>query len=156
MTPVAPRRAITPDEYRSITGQAPKARKRTEEILQTEVVAWLNGLEATDFIFTHPANERKSKIETLRAMRLGQRSGTPDLVFWLSGGKTLQIEMKVPGTYQNENQRKFEFDLKSLGHPYAVCRSIEEVRKALLDAGAIFAESYPAKVLRLGSDAYKP
>ena len=51
--------------------------------------------------------------------RTGLVAGAPDLIIW-QRGRTIQIENKVKGNYQNKNQEAFEAGLKALGHEYHI------------------------------------
>lgn len=149
---------ISAEEYRRlkegpISPRTPRG--RPEEALQVEMVVWLDSLEDKNFVFTHPANERKDKIESIRAAKMGQLSGVADLIFWISERRTLAVEVKAPEGSLSVNQRRFRDDLKKLGHHWAEARSIQALHDAMLAAGCTFTEPYPARVLRLGPDTFR-
>lgn len=148
---------ISAEEYRRLQGGpiSPRTpRGRPEEALQVEMVTWLDSLEDRNFVFTHPANERKDKIESIRAAKMGQLGGTADLIFWISGGRTLAVEVKAPEGSLSVNQRRFRDDLKRMGHPWSEARTLQALHDAMRAAGCTFSEPYPARVLRLGPDAF--
>lgn len=148
---------ISSEEYRRLSGGpiSPRTpRGRPEEALQIEMVTWLDALEDKNFVFTHPANERKDKIESIRAAKMGQLGGVADLIFWIAGKRTLAVEVKALAGSLSENQRRFRDDLRKLGHPWEEARSMADLFDAMIAHGCEFKEPYPAKVLRLGPDAF--
>lgn len=151
---------MTAAEYRRLHGQPPPGADRaprnlrlsaqSETALQIVVADWLRNLEwdAPAPVWSHPAGERKSKAESIRCWRMGQLSGVPDLVFWLPDGRTASIELKTPKGALQPSQRAVHAQLRELGHPVAVCRSVDEVLAALLAAGARFRETARARAIR--------
>lgn len=153
-----PGATISPEEYRRLSSGpvSPRTpRGRPEAELQRDMVRWLDSLERTNFIFTHPANERKDRMESIIATQIGQRSGVADLIFWISEGRTLAAEVKAPNGSLSANQRKFRDELRDLGHPWIEVRSINDLHDGMRGYGCRFDEPYPSRILRLGPDAFK-
>jgi len=61
-----------------------------------------------------------------RFIRFG-RQGSPDLIVFLQGGKTIFLEVKRKGACQTKEQREFEQKVRELGYDYFVVSSVEEV-----------------------------
>lgn len=153
-----PGATISSEEYRRLTSGPISPRtpaKHPERDLQRDMVRWLDSLERTNFIFTHPANERKDKMESILATQMGQRSGVADFIFWISEGRTLAAEVKAPKGSLSASQRKFRDDLQDLGHPWIEVRSLQDLHDGMRGYGCRFDEPYPSKVLRLGPDVFK-
>lgn len=62
---------------------------------------------------------------------MGLRAGASDLVILFPNGKTLFIEVKSAKGKQNDNQIKFENDLKKLNHNYYIVRSVDDLIEVL-------------------------
>ncbi|NBB65064.1 VRR-NUC domain-containing protein [Pseudomonas sp. ODNR1LW] len=107
--------------------------KRPEEDLQKVVVRFLK-LAAPKAVFFHVPNQRGTRKrfeqELLKAM--GVRAGVADLVFVLPEGRVAFLELKAPDNpRQSTDQAQFEEDVRALGAPYLICRSLAEVEGAL-------------------------
>jgi hypothetical protein len=155
-----PDEKMTVEQYRRAIGQAapgddrkrpPKAPPVQRELsLQMASFAWLESLEWPDKkpVYTHPANERGDKMGAVLAWKCGTRSGTPDWIFWLPNGLTLQIELKAEGGSLSDDQKAFRDELKELGHPYRVEKSIRGMAVALSDWGVLFRETPTSVAIR--------
>lgn len=67
----------------------------------------------------------------------GMLPGYPDLIVYAKGGRVGHIEVKSPtGTIQPTQHACADW-LRGLGHHYAVCRSIDDTRAALIAWGWI-------------------
>jgi hypothetical protein len=64
----------------------------------------------------------------------GAVKGVPDLIVIAPGGKTLFMEVKTPEGRLSPDQKKFAGDLQSMGHQYALVRSIDDARVAFARA----------------------
>ncbi len=64
------------------------------------------------------------------AITLGMLPGVSDLVVVLPG-KVVFLELKTLTGKQSDRQVKFEARVKSLGHSYAVVRSLDEALKVV-------------------------
>jgi len=112
--------------------------KREEDKIQSAIVQWL---QLHNYWFCSIPNEAASKssgentksamirVGTLKSM--GMRSGAPDLIIFLDGGRLLCIECKAPTGHQSPAQINFESRLKQLQHKYIVVRSLDDICKIL-------------------------
>jgi hypothetical protein len=127
-----------------------RLRVESETALQIVVADWLRLLvwDPPAPLWTHPANERKSLLESIRCQRMGQHAGIPDLLFWLAEQRTLALELKTADGSVSKDQRQVHAELAALGHPCKVCRSVDQVHAALLEAGLAFREPPLAMAMR--------
>lgn len=117
---------------------------RPEEGLQRAVMRHLFFLEryTKNIMSFHPANEllRDENIRKIYA-GLGVRSGVPDIVIMLAGGKTVFIELKAGKAGATEKQQEFALGLTTLGFPcYLVAAmnpddAVNQVNAILLENG---------------------
>lgn len=154
------RGSITPDELRALQGTQtpqPARRGRPETALQREVVAWLRSLDRFRAIWTHPANEEADYVKRILDAAMGQNAGWPDLIFLGPERLTLLVELKAPGRRSalSAAQKGFRDEAEVFGHSYRVATSLAEVHDLLIEFGFEFNEPYPARVLRLGTAAWK-
>lgn len=87
----------------------------------------------------HSPNEvaRRGKAGMINAQRqrsLGTVTGWPDLEVIVSG-RIYFLEVKAPAGKQTEAQREVQAMLATQGAPYAVVRSVDEARAALVSWG---------------------
>lgn len=70
--------------------------------------------------FFHCPNQLAGRGDNLRKImgRLGVRSGVPDLFVLIKGGLLIQIELKVKGEKQNDNQIIWQNRVTALGFKY--------------------------------------
>lgn len=61
--------------------------------------------------------------------------GQADLTGILPGGRRLEIEVKSPGGRQSVEQRQFQAMIERFGGLYVLARCVEDVRRALAEAG---------------------
>lgn len=151
---------LTAAEYRRLNGLPPPGADRTprnlrisvatETALQIAVADWLRALEfePPSPVWFHVANERKSKMESIRSWRMGQLAGVPDLIFLLPGGRTFSIELKLPKGSLTDSQRELHPRMRELEHPVEVSRSLDAVRDELARQGVRFRETPLAKAMR--------
>jgi len=107
--------------------------KRPEEALQKLVVQFLR-VASPATVFFHVPNQRgtRKRFEQELLKALGVRPGVADLVFVLPEGRVGFIELKAPENgRQSAEQSAFEEDVRALGAPYLICRSLAEVEGAL-------------------------
>ena len=79
--------------------------------------------------------KRARQMASLKAD--GLLPGFPDLLVYARGGRIGHIEVKTPKGTVQPSQRQCQAWLESIGHHYAICRSIEDVDKALANWGWI-------------------
>ena len=63
--------------------------------------------------------------------RDGMRPGFSDLLVYGTGGRIGHIEVKAEGGRQSPAQKEVQAWLESIGHRYAVCRSVADAHEAL-------------------------
>lgn len=60
----------------------------------------------------------------------GHRAGTPDLIgYMVPHGRSVGLEVKLPGKKQQPSQIEFEADMKSKGAVYLVVTSLDEIEE---------------------------
>jgi hypothetical protein len=97
----------------------PAKRKYPEQKLQIGVAYHFKKLEAEKGGFTFfcvPNGVPRDKREASLFKALGVRPGVHDLVFLLTGGKTVLIELKAQDGRLSEDQKTFHALADSLGH----------------------------------------
>jgi hypothetical protein len=115
-----------------------------EELIQASFVSVLEMAKPKGFWF-HVPNGGKRKLSVAKVLKLlGTRPGVFDFVFLLPGARTLWIEFKYGDNNLRKSQKEFEVYLKLYGFPYAVCWSVEEALRFLLEQGVAF--DHPAIV----------
>ena len=67
-------------------------------------------------------------------MGAGIRTGWPDVLFLIPGGKSLFIEFKAPGKKATKLQKKRIRELERLGYDVCVCDSKDAAREAIARA----------------------
>ena len=65
-----------------------------------------------------------------RMKNMGFHAGFSDCVI-ITRGTVIFCEFKLPGNYQQSNQKEFEKRITELGHEYVVIKSLEEFKKYL-------------------------
>lgn len=117
----------------NLSGQRRGPVKRPEEDLQKVVVRFLQVACPKLVFFTVP-NQRgtRAKWEQQMLKAMGVRAGVADLVFVLPEGRVAFIELKAPENgRQSADQAGFEEEVRALGAPYLICRTLAEVEGAL-------------------------
>lgn len=122
-----------------------KSRRTPEEDLHRMVVYWLAVAVPPPSqggpFWTHPHNEGfRSKAEAGRAKAMGQRAGTPDLVF-CHAGRFLGVELKSAKGTASDAQKDTHRDITFAGGVVAVCRTLDEVKSFLADHGVPMREA---------------
>ena len=94
--------------------------KIKESDIQMSVVNVLTLLqEKYKFRFFHSPNEGNRKPQYQKKLiRMGMRSGCPDLVLEFQGGKIVCVELKTKSGSQSVPQKVWEKESKELGTPY--------------------------------------
>ena len=67
----------------------------------------------------------------------GLLNGAPDLIFAMEAGRTLWLEMKTRKGVLSDEQRGVKFKLESLGHTWALARSVDEALDILSQHGLL-------------------
>ena len=107
-------------------------RKLTEKSIQASILSWLkrNG------VFHWRQNAGLLKAGR-RRIRLGPKGISDIIVLLPPGCRFVGLEVKVPGRYQNPDQKAFQANIEALGGMYFVVHSKEEAQSALTAAGFI-------------------
>jgi hypothetical protein len=105
-------------------------RKRPEQVLQKQVVAYLR-MACPDAITVHiPNGGYRSNIEAAILQGLGVLAGVADLMILWYPAKVAFIELKAPGESKRLSPAQVGFlcSLENMGIPNAVCDSLDAVR----------------------------
>jgi hypothetical protein len=101
-----------------------------EARIQASIFDWA-GIAAPDvLIFAIPNGGLRSKGEAARLKWTGVVAGIPDLAVVAPGGRLFFIEVKAPGNSLSESQKAMVDRLTALRVPFALARSIDDVRDA--------------------------
>lgn len=127
---------------------APRERKprakqgHPERDVQRTLIAYMRQVIPGCIVAAVTNEERgrgKTEIERARfgaARKVsGVLTGQPDLIAYLSGGRTLLIEVKAPGRTLSDAQAELHQRLRALGHQVITAASVEQLRAGLLAAG---------------------
>lgn len=98
-----------------------------ESKIQIEIV---NVLQLSGVYFFAVPNERKQSPRSGARMKsMGVRSGVADIIVMGENGKGFCLEVKSATGRQSETQKAFQARCVLLGWPYALVRSVEDVRR---------------------------
>ncbi|MBY0430772.1 MAG: VRR-NUC domain-containing protein [Rhodospirillales bacterium] len=105
--------------------------------MQQAVVNYLHLLEnRRHLVFFHPENGGyRTPAEAGIGRAMGRRAGVADLIVILPGGRVGALELKSDKGRQSLAQKEWQGAVEAFGVPYAVCRSLDEVRAALCGWG---------------------
>jgi hypothetical protein len=106
----------------------------SESALQLAVIEFLGLSLCQPAAFFAVPNNPRNAVAGHNAKALGLRKGAPDLMIFAQG-KTLGIELETPGGRVAPEQAVMLDLMRQCGVFTAVCRSIEEVEAALINAG---------------------
>lgn len=108
-----------------------------EESLHRDCVSVLRVYEARGLLsYCHcPNGGYRTKAEAGVFSALGVRAGVPDLLVFLPGGRSVQIELKAGRNGLTAAQKAWHATMKLLGHRISVCRSVDELMLILSGAG---------------------
>jgi hypothetical protein len=111
----------------------PAKRMRNEDKFQIAVVEFLRRvLDQKRYLVAAVRNEgKRSAIEGARAKRMGLVPGMLDLQIIGPGGAVWLLELKTETGIISAEQKSIHAWCASAGVPYAVCRSLDDVRSAL-------------------------
>jgi hypothetical protein len=111
--------------------QAARARDGNAEArIQASIVQWAL-ISAPDLlVFAVPNGGLRSESEAARMKWTGTLAGVPDLAIIGPGGRAFFVEIKTPGGRLSDAQQTFVERLMVLGAPFAIARSIDDVRRA--------------------------
>jgi len=101
----------------------------TEDQLHIQVADYLRALNIT---FHHSANQARAGVAWhVKRKRMGMLPGVADIQLMLAYRVPHYIELKIEGGRQSKSQKIFQNLCYSLGYPYVVCRSIEDLTETL-------------------------
>lgn len=110
--------------------------------LQISVVDWLRLICPRAVVAHVPNGGKRSVAEAARFKRAGVLAGFPDLIMMAPGCRTLLIELKATKNGSlSPAQRELHEILRANGYIVSGCKSIDDVRSALVDAGIPTRES---------------
>lgn len=144
---------MTAAEYRKAQGlPEPGADRRpvplTERELHRDVARYLDHVSGDLFAAHVPNGEKRSRLTAAILVGMGVKPGVADFVVMLPESRTIWIELKAEGGSLSSAQRDFRATCERLGHAYFVCRSVIDVRSALIESRATFREDPIAAALR--------
>ena len=112
---------------------------RPETVIQREIIDHLAGKGIYPVHVPNGAvlagNAKRRAIQMNALKRDGLKVGFPDLSVYNSAGRMGHIEVKDAKGEQSEAQKTCQTILESLGHKYAVCRSVSDVDAVLNEWG---------------------
>lgn len=112
-----------------------RPRHYVETQIQKAIVTHLRTVLRGSAMVLHIANNPRSARDGQRLKALGLVAGAPDLLVLLPDGLGVFLEVKNEGEYLRESQKAFKTRCAELGWPYAVVRSIEDVRETFANLG---------------------
>lgn len=112
----------------------PAKRRGLEDKLQEDVVSYLRlVLDPRRYLVAHVPNEgKRSAAQGAHMKKIGLLPGMPDLEIMGPLGTTWRIELKTATGVVSEEQAEIHAWFAGNGVPYAVCRSLNDVRVALM------------------------
>lgn len=112
-------------------------RATPEEDLQKAVKKFLELQLPFGAIFHHSPNEGKHKPQyRMKQLAMGMKPGWPDLEIFYNE-IVLFIELKSEKGTLNPNQKELHPQIKANGFNVVTCRTIDQVKAALYDAGIL-------------------
>lgn len=109
-----------------------KGAVQTETSLHMQVERYLRVAWPSDLPYTHfPAGEKRDERAGGKLKKMGLKAGWPDFQFILPNGQAGFIELKREDTTLSGVQIDLRQQLVSLKCAYAVCRSVDEVERAI-------------------------
>lgn len=113
--------------------------RRPEQQLHRQVVQLLQVYQARGLLaFAHvPNGGYRTTTEAGIFTGLGVQPGVADLLVWLPGGRSVQVELKAPLARKRLSPAQIEWirRMADMGVEVHVCRSVDEVEAVLRDCG---------------------
>lgn len=106
-------------------------RRYLEDPIQASIVAYLRTVLPHCQVFAVPNGGFRTKREAARLKWTGAKAGVPDLQIIAPSGRVYFIECKAPKGVLSDEQKSFRDWCIMSSTPFAVCRSIDEVKVAL-------------------------
>ena len=114
--------------------------KASEAIIHAGITTYLRSVLPSAMVITINNNPR-SAIDGARQKKLGLVKGTPDIMIVRQGGSVAFLEVKKEGGRLNPAQVEFRDRCSVMQIPYAVVRSIDDVRDTLAGWGVKMREA---------------
>jgi VRR-NUC domain len=116
-----------------------------EARIQASIVAWARLVAPDALTFAIPNGGVRTKAEAARLKWTGVLAGIPDLAIIAAGRRVFFIEVKAPGGSLSADQREIRDFLTALGTPPAICRSIDDARRAFANWGISTREAHDGR-----------
>ena len=100
-----------------------------ESGIQTAIEQYLQYMENQGKLIYIKNNSGAMKTQD-RFIRFGKK-GSPDFFIFLPAGQVIHMEVKNDKGKQNDNQIEYQKKVETLGHFYAIVRSIDDVERLL-------------------------
>lgn len=104
---------------------------KPEDALQCACVEWLEIQQRLGNVrrWHHSPNEAKGNAaHHAKRKRMGVSAGFPDLLVYLPNGRCLHAELKTGKGRLTDAQKQWRDDLKALGIPWALVRSLDDLQ----------------------------
>ena len=101
-----------------------------EARIQAAIVEWVRLVAPSVLVFAIPNGGLRTKAEAARLKWTGTLAGVPDLAIVVPGGVIWFIETKAPSGSLSSDQREIRDRLVALNCPPAICRSVDDARRA--------------------------
>ena len=111
-----------------------------EARIQAAIVAWVRLAAPELLIFHVPNGGFRTKAEAARLKWTGTVAGIPDLAIVTPGGRVHFLEVKSPTGRLSPDQISIRHLLIALGSAPAICRSIDDARRAFMAWGLTMTE----------------
>jgi hypothetical protein len=109
----------------------PKAARISEAALHKQVADYLDAVIRPPSVWTTIAHGGGGRIRGAMLKARGLKKGWPDIMVIAPGPNVLGIELKRKGGTQSPEQREVESAFHGCKAWYALCRSVEEVERAV-------------------------
>lgn len=119
-----------PRKFRVIDGS--KVTAPSEHKIQVALLDYLVYAARPEIHYFAIPNQGNRHIRNATKMKAeGVRSGVADLCFMLPNGRAAWLEMKKPGGSMSDTQKQFRDRAQSLGHFWALAKSVDEALEHL-------------------------
>ena len=105
--------------------------KHQESGIQAAIVKYLQSRKLWFCSCPNEAAGKDAAIRMAKMKTLGLRSGAPDLLVFMPGGRLVCLEVKTEKGFQSPAQKHFEEKLNELKFEYYVVRSVDDVMEII-------------------------
>lgn len=113
----------------------------TEDAIHRSILAYLRSVLPSGWLTIHvPNGGSRHPVEAANLKRLGVVAGWPDLSIYGPTGCYF-MEVKAPKGRISNSQHRIMDQLKDMGHPVAVVRSIDDAKAFIAEHGLPSRES---------------